>query len=213
MLRLVGAPHLPDDTRRPAGYTFARPPQPALRVARAFSHRVALMNSSLAAGCLRSLYLHHHGSLRLWLRRKLRCPDRAADLTHDTFLRLLARPRMLDAGRDPTAYLRRIARGLMIDQWRREQIERAWLETLAGLPVEQVPSPEHQALVLEALCRIDRLLDQMAPRPRQAFLLAQLQGMGQAEIARELEVSERMVRKYLSQAMLHCLTFDAQERD
>lgn len=168
--------------------------------------------NSLAAGSLRNLYQDHHGPLRLWLRRKLGCPDRAADITHDTFLRLLARPRVLDAQRDPMAYLRRIARGLVIDQWRREQIERAWLDTLASLPTEQVPSPEHQALVLEALCQIDRLLDQMAVRPRQAFLLAQLHGMGQADIARELGVSERMVRKYLSQAMLHCLTLGTRER-
>ena len=170
------------------------------------------MNSSASAGSLQTLYHDHHGPLRNWLRRQIGCPDRAADLAHDTFLRLLTRPRLLHDHLDPRAYLRRIARGLLIDQWRRDRLEQRWVEALANVPECQMPSPEAQALILETLCQISALLEQLAPRPREAFLLAQLHGLGQAEIARELGVSERMVRKYLSQAMLHCLKLDAELR-
>jgi RNA polymerase sigma-70 factor (ECF subfamily) len=44
----------------------------------------------------------------------------------------------------------------------------------------------------------------LSPRARQAFLLAQLDGMAYADIAVELGVSERMVKKYMAQAMLQC---------
>lgn len=37
------------------------------------------------------LYTDHHTWLHGWLRRKLGCSHRAADLAHDTFLRLLNR--------------------------------------------------------------------------------------------------------------------------
>jgi RNA polymerase sigma-70 factor (ECF subfamily) len=42
-------------------------------------------------------------------------------------------------------------------------------------------------------------------RARQAFLLAQLDGLTYAQIAGQLDVSERMVKKYMAQAMLQCM--------
>lgn len=41
-----------------------------------------------------------------------------------------------------------IAPGLVIDHWRREEIERAYLETIAHLPEVEVPNVESHALVL-----------------------------------------------------------------
>ena len=67
------------------------------------------------------------------------------------------------------------------------------------------PSPEAQALILETLTELDALLDRLPARVRQAFLLAQLEGLTYAVIAERLGVSERMVKKYMAQAMLHCL--------
>ncbi|MNJ69247.1 putative RNA polymerase sigma factor FecI [compost metagenome] len=49
------------------------------------------------------------------------------------------------------------------------------------------------------------MLDRLPHKARRAFLMSQLQGMTYAAIAAELEVSERMVKKYMAQAMLHCL--------
>jgi len=112
----------------------------------------------------------------------------------------------------PRAYLRTIARGLVIDLWRHRDIERAWLETLAELPEEQALSPETSLLALEALVAIDRLLDQLRPIVRRAFLLAQLEGLKCPAIARELGVSVASVERYIAQAMRHCYvgTFEAQ---
>ncbi|XAH22916.1 sigma-70 family RNA polymerase sigma factor [Xylophilus sp. GW821-FHT01B05] len=162
--------------------------------------------SPSAHATVEALYTHHHDWLQGWLRRQLgSAAQHAADLAHDTFVRLLARPRLIDAARPPRAYLSTIARGLVIDHWRHQAVERAWLDTLAAQPEAFAPSPEEQALVIEALCRISALLDQLAPRPRQAFLLAQIDGLGYAQIGVELGVSERMVKKYMAQAMLHCI--------
>lgn len=157
-----------------------------------------------------SLYARHHGWLHAWLRHKLGCPEHAADLAHDTFLRLLDRPRRVDEARNPAGYLRTIARGLLIDHLRRRDIERAWLEALAAQPEALVPSPEHQALVLETLVQLDAMLHRLPDKPRRAFLLAQLHEWPHRDIAQALGVSERMVRKYVAQALLHCLRLDAE---
>lgn len=155
-----------------------------------------------------ALYADHHPWLHAWLRRRLGCTHRAADLAHDTFLRLLAPERLASRAeplREPRAYLATVARSLLVNHWRRQEIEHAYLETLAHRPEALAPSPEERALLLEALYELDALLDRLNPKARSAFLLAQLDGLGYAEIAARLNVSERMVKKYMAQAMLHCL--------
>lgn len=158
---------------------------------------------------LHTLYAEHHDWLQAWLRNKLGCLFTAQDLAQDTFLRLVVRPRELDAGQNPRAYLTTIAKGLVVDHWRRAEIERVWVAAMLERPEATQPSAEHQAIVLETLVEVDRILATLADKPRQAFLLAQLHELTYAEIGVQLGVSERMVKKYMAQAMLHCLSAGA----
>jgi RNA polymerase sigma-70 factor (ECF subfamily) len=152
------------------------------------------------------LYRDHHGWLISWLRRRMDCSQGAADLAQDTFLRLLSKERDLAPLREPRAYLSTIAHGLLVNHWRRLAIERAYLESLAQQPEEYAPSPEQRELIMASLLQIDALLRRLPGKVRDAFLLAQLDGLTYAQIAVKLGVSERMVKKYMAQAMLHCLT-------
>ena len=152
------------------------------------------------------LYVDHQGWLNGWLRRQLGCSQKAADLAQDTFVRVMMKDQSLEAIREPRAYLHTIARGLLINHWRRRQVEQAYLDAIALQPEAVMPSPESQALVIETLLQIDAMLARLPQKVRRAFLLSQLHGMTYAAIAVELEVSERMIKKYMAQAMLHCLT-------
>lgn len=151
------------------------------------------------------LYGQHHGWLFGWLRRRLGSAEDAADLAHDTFVRLLAGTGQASQLREPRAFLTTVAHGLVVNHWRRLEIERAYLDALAHQPQPLAPSPEERALVLEALVEIDAMLQRLSERARRAFLLAQLDGLTYAEIGHTLGVSERMVKKYMAQAMLQCL--------
>ena len=122
-----------------------------------------------------ALYIDHHAWLRGWLSRKLGCAHRAADLAHDTFMRLLARDEPIGAD-EPRAFLTTVAQRVLSNHWRREQIERAYLDALALRPEAHAPSPEERAVVLETLLEIDRLLDGLPLAAKRAFLLAQLDG-------------------------------------
>lgn len=166
------------------------------------------MSADLAlSDSFQRLYTAHHGWLQGWLRHRLGDSFAAADLAHDTFLRVLCRAR--PEPDEPKAYLATIARGLLVDHWRRQDVERAFLATLAEQGEALAASPEERSLLLEALCRIDALLDQLRPAVREAFLLSQIDGLTYAAIGARLGVSERMVKKYMGQAMLHCLQADA----
>lgn len=153
-----------------------------------------------------SLYREHSSWLTGWLRARLgHCSDRAADFAQDTFVRILqSRPAVAEIAR-PKSYLATIARGLMIDHFRRNDIEQAYLAELALVPEALHPSPEERALLLEALWAIDRMLTGLGPKVRQAFLLSQIDGLGYDSIAAELEVSVSSVKKYMRKAITECL--------
>lgn len=158
---------------------------------------------------IHALYCDHHGWLHGWLSKRLGNASDAADLAHDAFLRVMAKPPVFDGFDGARAYLGSIARNLVIDLWRRREIERAWLETLAAQPAAVAPSPEHRAIVLETLFEIDAMLRWLPERAARAFVLAQLHGLGYRDIAARIGVSERMVKRYMAQAMLHCLALEA----
>lgn len=152
---------------------------------------------------LLALYSDHHRWLCGWLRKKLGCAHRAADLAHDTFLRLLAREEAI-AIQEPRAFLTTVAQRVLANHWRREQIERAYLEALAQMPLSLAPSPEERAILLETLFEIDRLLAGLPTPVKRAFLLSQLDGLGQAEIATQLGISVTTVKRYLVRAGTQC---------
>ena len=149
------------------------------------------------------LYHEHHRWLQGWLRHKLGNACDAADVAHDTFMRLLNRDVAI-AAREPRAFLTTVANGVLGNLYRRRDLEAAYLATLASLPPQYAPDPEAQAILLETLLDIDRRLDGLAPAVRRAFLLSQLDGMPQAAIALELNVSLATVQRYLVKAMHQC---------
>lgn len=152
-----------------------------------------------------SLYSANLTWLHGLLRRQLGCSETAADLAQDVFLRLLARGEDVRQVEQPRAYLRHIAHGLLANHWRRRDIERAYLDALAARPEAEAPSPETHHLIIETLCRVDAWLQGLPAKVRRAFLLSRLDGLGYAAIGDRLGVSERMVKKYMAQAMLHLL--------
>jgi RNA polymerase sigma-70 factor (ECF subfamily) len=155
---------------------------------------------------VRRLYSDHHGWLQGWLRRRLGNAFDAADLAHDVFLRLLARREPVGM-KEPRAYLSSVARGLVIDHWRRRELEQAWLETLAQMPEATAPSSEQRLLILEALVEIDRMLDTLKPAVRSAFLLAQFDGLSCREIGERLGVSLATAERYVAKALRACYAF------
>ncbi|BBH43645.1 sigma-70 family RNA polymerase sigma factor [Pseudomonas sp. KU43P] len=150
-----------------------------------------------------TLYSDHHSWLNTWLRSKLGNAADAADLAQDTFVRLLQRHEQPQLNA-PRAFLRTIARGLVIDHWRREELHRAYLEALAHLPDGQVPSPEARELLLQLLERIAQMLDGLKPKVRRAFLLAQCEGLSHKAIAEQMGISLRSVERYVADALYHC---------
>lgn len=150
-----------------------------------------------------TLYTNHHGWLQGWLRKKLGDAHQAADLAHDTFVRLLAREEPVDA-REPRAFLTTVAQRVLFNHYRRQKLERAYLDALALAPQAVAMSPEDRAILLETLVEIDAMLDGLPTVVKRAFLLSQLDGLKHADIAQELGLSVTTVKRYLVKAGVQC---------
>jgi RNA polymerase sigma factor (sigma-70 family) len=165
--------------------------------------------SASGTDAVHSLYTDHHAWLHGWLRRKLGCTAAAADLAHDTYVRLIA-SRRLPEPEDSRAYLMQIARGLVVDLYRHRRIEAAFRDSLALMPEALWPSAEQQAIVIETLTEIDAVLASLPPKVRETFLLSRFDGLTYADIAVRLDVSVASVRKYMLKAVTACFHTFAQ---
>ncbi|MOA69986.1 putative RNA polymerase sigma factor FecI [compost metagenome] len=58
--------------------------------------------------------------------------------------------------------------------------------------------------MLETLVELDRLLDDLPRLAKEAFLLAQLDGLAYAEIAAQLGISLSSVKRYMLKAAQRC---------
>ena len=153
---------------------------------------------------LRHLFQQHNGWLTHWLRTRLGNSSDAADLAQDTFVRVLA-ARNVDAIREPRTYLSAIARALMIDRFRRNAVEQAYLDALALRPEAVDISPETRLLIIETLTAIDAMLDELGERTREIFLAVQLEGLSYVAVGERLGVSVTTVKKHMVRAITHCL--------
>lgn len=154
---------------------------------------------------IHQLYQGHHTWLYQWFKRRLNNSEDAADLAQDTFLRIMKRQEALHF-EQPRAILTTVAKGILFNWYKRQEIEKAYLEALENRPEEYERSPEHVVEAVEALFLISELLDQFSDRERQIFLWSQLDGISQVEIAKRLNISTRTVMRDLTKVLSTCIS-------
>ncbi len=111
----------------------------------------------------------------------------------------------------PRAFLFQMARNLLRDHWRRQQVRsKVHQEAHLEESVDSEPLADEQHEPLPAAQRLQRLeqlkevLSQLSPRRREALMLHRFEGLSQAQIAEHMGISISMVEKHIAFALLHC---------
>lgn len=165
-------------------------------------------SSAQVSACdVTELYRQQHQWLKNWLRLRLNCSHSAADLAQDTFLRLLNKPEPVEI-QAPRSFLTKVAKSVLSNHYRRQKLERAYLQALQAVPEQLVPDLETQAILLETLLELDAVLERLELPVRKAFLWCQLDGLSLGEIAERLEVSVTTVKRYIVKAGALCIMLD-----
>lgn len=152
-----------------------------------------------------ALYVAHQSWLRGWLSGRLRCSFTAADLTHDTFVKLMEQPSM-PVLRQPRAFMQVVASRLMINRFRRMKVEAEVLRAVALISEDELAqSAEEDASRRQLLGQVLAMMaHELDEKSCTAFLMARVDGQSYREIASHLGVSETRVKQYLAKVLLHC---------
>ncbi|WP_442767410.1 sigma-70 family RNA polymerase sigma factor [Acinetobacter bohemicus] len=154
---------------------------------------------------LSHVYQTHQTTLLSWFKHKLQHHHQSEDLSQEVFYRALKSNYCFTNIKEPQAWLMGIAKHVIIDHWRRQHIERLYLEALAHLPEEFYPSAEHEVCIRETLYQVHVMLEKLPQRTAQVFLLSQLDGLTYYAIAEKLNISEATVKRDMKQAFLACI--------
>lgn len=183
---------------------------------RGFNHKLPApgrglsRDSAIAVGdhpdtSLRHIYDRHDRALRSFLRRILPSSDEVGDIAQDVYLRIARLDSLQRLEPNPRAYILQIAKNLVRDRYRRQQLRLVD----SSHPVEEAPplvTPPSPEDILDWRQRLDEIrlhLRTLDPEVRRAFLLSRLRDMTYADIAVEMGVSARTVRRYVALAMAH----------
>lgn len=142
------------------------------------------------------LYAAHHGEIYAYLARMLRDDELAADLTQETFVKAYrAHDTLLDHNR-ARAWLYQIAGRTALDELRRRKIVRfvPWTGESHG----SASSAEDLVLRARLSADLERALQRIPPRQRQALLLAELHELTGLELAEAMGVSHVAARALLT---------------
>ena len=135
-------------------------------------------------------------SLVQFLRRRVPASVDIEDLAQETYLRLL-RAKDLSEVRNPHAYLLRVARHVALE-WRGEQQHVvSGIDIDESMLVDETP-PELELDARLAEHRLEKMLAEVSPMMRAVLILRIRDELTCEEIARELQITLRQVRRYLA---------------
>lgn len=161
------------------------------------------MNSVQAMWDVQQLFRRYNGDLKRYLRRRGASAETAADLTQETFLRLLSAspPGPVD---NVQAYIFRTANNLSIDLARRQRLL-PFLDNGAEVLdqlVDEAPSPERVVMSRQELAVLQIALNQVPQTPRSVFL-ARLDGRTFEDIGRMVGIPTQTAFSQMVRVMMH----------
>jgi len=134
-----------------------------------------------------------HRSLFQFLRRRVRSSFDVQDLAQETYLRLL-RTHDLSEVRNPQAYLLQVARHVALEWFDRQPRSDSTVVLDEDMLVDdQLPELELDARLSQQ--RLEKTLASLSPMMRAVVLLRLRDERSYQEIAAELQITERQVRR------------------
>lgn len=149
------------------------------------------------------LYQRHFGELRAFILRRVGCHELAAELTNETFIRILSYQASAPI-LNQRAFLYRIAGNLAIDYHRAKQEQAECIDDYIESEnlATDVTDPARVVCARQTLELLRLVIEALPPQCRRAFIMFKFEGMPHAEIAAKLGVSRNAVEKLLIRALV-----------
>lgn len=148
------------------------------------------------------LFREHNRALVLFLASRLRDIQAAREVAQEAYVRVLQLENLGAVG-FLRSYLFKVAGNLAIDRMRQQQ-SRARLDQMSDFEdiLDGLP-PERTVIAQEELAFLGRVVGELPAKYQQAFRLHRLDEQPFDEIAQRMGLKERMVRRYVTNALLY----------
>jgi RNA polymerase sigma factor (sigma-70 family) len=159
--------------------------------------------SAIAAATIERLFREHNDSLLRFLTARLGSSHEAKEVAQEAYVRLL-NLHQPDAVSYLRAFLFKTAANLAIDRLRTRQLREHHASLDFFNTLRDAPSAEREVAGIQDLSVLQRLIDELPVKCRRAFILNRFQGIDIDAIACDMHTTERNVRRYILQALVHC---------
>jgi RNA polymerase sigma-70 factor (ECF subfamily) len=148
-----------------------------------------------------TLFRQFQAEVYRWIRRIVRDPAAAEDLTIETFWRIHRAHARFDPGRSFGAWARRIATNVAIDHLKSARPQEAELDENLPAECDLVPGARNPAIQREVRERTLRAFQQLPAKLRVVATLALIEEQPHSEIAEALNISPSAVKSRLFRAV------------
>jgi RNA polymerase sigma-70 factor (ECF subfamily) len=148
-------------------------------------------------------FLAYYDELLGFVKHRVGCPQTAADVVQDAYLRLLNRGQA--QVEQPRAFFYRVVGSVMIDHWRREQCRRQHAATAQQeLAPQAQAEPQERLEHQEGIALMRQALDTLSVKCREVFILHRFSGLSYPQIAERVGISVSTVEKHMIKALAAC---------
>jgi RNA polymerase sigma factor (sigma-70 family) len=154
------------------------------------------------AKSIAELFQEHNRSLIRFLTARLRSAQEAEEVAQEAYVRLLRldQPGTVSFLR---AFLYKTAANLAVDRMRKRGRHSVAAEAGYLDDFRKPPTPDREVESDQEIEHVLRLIEDLPPKCRQAFLLHKIEELEFADVAQRMGLSERMVRIYVIRAILY----------
>jgi RNA polymerase sigma factor (sigma-70 family) len=152
---------------------------------------------------IEKLFREHNRALVAFLQCRLNSYSDAQEVAQEAYLRVLTIDNREDID-SLRSYLFKIAGNLAIDRLRKRKVRS---DFAAAQPNEEPvgdATPVHHAMAVEQVAGIRRALRELPAKASQAFVMHVIEGRDFGTVAQTMNLSERMVRYHVANALAHC---------
>ena len=155
------------------------------------------------ASALSSLFSEHNRTLVRFINARLRNEQESHEIAQEAYVKMLQLDRCPGTPSFMRHYLFRVAENLAVDRIR-QRYSRSRLDQLASIDdLFQEPVAERTVWAGEELELLRAVVAELPEKYREAFRLIKLEDESFPQAAHLMQLSERMVRKYVTRALLY----------
>lgn len=148
----------------------------------------------------------HWRSLVFYAEGLLGDRDSAYDAVQDAFVRLWQGRREWKPTGSVRVWLFRTVRNLCISQQRKRSVRARWAAGVGGASESLPPTPLEEAENAEVRTAVEKAVEALSPRRREAFTLFYLRDLSYREVAEVMGIREQTVANYLQAALAELRT-------